>query len=494
MSPVFKIFSLLCIFGSFSAQEISVITVIEVEDSTKSKKTYFSDFHVDSSTVNNNEIIIIGGNLNVDGTINGKITIIGGDVYLGSTAVINGEILAIGGTITRHKSAIVKGKINQTNLKEGLLYKEIKDQEFENDSLKSDNLSYNSLIHTNKDLFVHNRNEGLVFTPINTYWDKNGKSSFTLRFELGYRFGSSEGIGQLTFDKSFFFKNLGIFASIFKKSRSDDKYRLPTSENSWASFLARQDFYDRWDEEGWSFGAVINFDQLKFKIEMNYVDVDSIGVIDNIWSLFERKRKTRLNPSLINSETTDYLHMTLNFRTKNYAPLSSGLAINIDGELNQKNKSHRIISLVKLNWEITKGIVLRTNIINGISSGNLEDFRKFGLGGLGSVSAFPYKYQLGDQMIQTNGEIIFTEYFLNEWFFLKIFFDGGYAWSDNYMQLDDDKSSSFEQEDVMEKGISSFGIGVGSSDQEDIDWAVNIAKPLDGRKDYETTIRFNYNF
>jgi len=110
------------------------------------------------------------------------------------------------------------------------------------------------------------------------------------------------------------------------------------------------------------------------------------------------------------------------------------------------------------------------------------------------VSAFPYKYQLGDQMIQTNGEIIFTEYFLNEWFFLKIFFDGGYAWSDNYMQLDDDKSSSFEQDDIMEKGISSFGIGVGSSDQEDIDWAVNIAKPLDGREDYETTIRFNYNF
>ena len=64
-------------------------------------------------------------------------------------------------------------------------------------------------------------------------------------------------------------------------------------------------------------------------------------------------------------------------------------------------------------------------------------------------------------MIQTNGEIIFTEYFLNEWFFLKIFFDGGYAWSDNYMQLDDDKSSSFEQDDIMEKGISSFGIGVG---------------------------------
>ncbi|HIC37907.1 MAG TPA: polymer-forming cytoskeletal protein, partial [Candidatus Marinimicrobia bacterium] len=235
MSPVFKIFSILCIYNYISAQEISVTTVIEVENSTKSKKTYFSDYHVDSSTVKNYDIIIIGGNLNIDGTINGKITIIGGDVYLGPTAVINGEILAIGGTVTRHKSAKVKGKINQSNLKEGLLYKEIGDQVFEKDSLNIDNLSYNNLIHTNNDLFVHNRNEGLVFTPINIYWDRNGNSSFALRFELGYRFGSSESIGQLTFDKSFFSKNVGIFASIFKKSRSDDKYRLPTSENSWAS-------------------------------------------------------------------------------------------------------------------------------------------------------------------------------------------------------------------------------------------------------------------
>ena len=486
MSLVFKIFSILCIYGSISAQEISVTTVIEVEDSTKSKKTYFSDYHVDSSTVNNNEIIIIGGNLNVDGTINGKITIIGGDVYLGPTALINGEIIAIGGTVTQDKSAIVKGKINQTNLKEGILYKEIEDQEFENDSLNRDDLSYNNLIHANKDLFVHNRNEGLVFTPITTYWDRNGKSSFALSFELGYRFGSSESIGQLAFDKSFFSKNVGIFASIFKKSRSDDKNRLPMSENSWASFLARQDFYDRWDEEGWSFGAVTNFDRLKFKIEMNYVDIDSIEVINNIWSLFERKRKIRLNPFLINSKTIDYLHITLNFKTKNYAPLSSGLAINIDSELNKTNESHRIISLVKLNREITKGIVLRTQIINGISSGNLEDFRKFGLGGLGSVSAFPYKYQLGDQMMQMNGELIFTENFTDEWFFLKLFVDGGYAWTGS--------SFNFNQQDFMDFGISSVGIGIGSNDFNDLNWSVNIAKPLDDREYYETTIRFNHNF
>jgi hypothetical protein len=268
---------------------------------------------------------------------------------------------------------------------------------------------------------------------------------------------------------------------------------LPTSENSWASFLVRQDFYDRWDEEGWSFGAVTNFDRLIFKIEMNFVDVDSIGVIDNIWSLIESKRKIRLNPFLINSKTIDYLHITLNFKTKNYAPLSSGLVINIDGELNQTNRSHRIISLVKLNWEMTKGIVFRYQIINGIS-GNLNNFRKFGVGGLGSVSAFPYKFQIGDQMVQMNGELIFTEDFTDEWFFLKIFFDGGYAWSDNYMQQDDDTSFSFEQNDVMEKGISSAGIGIGSSDHKNLDWAVNIAKPLNGREVFETTIRFNYNF
>ena len=62
------------------------------------------------------------------------------------------------------------------------------------------------------------------------------------------------------------------------------------------------------------------------------------------------------------------------------------------------------------------------------------------------------------------------------------------------MQQDDDTSFSFEQNDLMEKGISSAGIGIGSSDHKNLDWAVNIAKPLNGREVFETTIRFNYNF
>jgi thiamine biosynthesis lipoprotein ApbE len=44
-------------------------------------------------------------------------------------------------------------------------------------------------------------------------------------------------------------------------------------------------------------------------------------------------------------------------------------------------------------------------------------------------------------------------------------------------------------------GISSAGIGIGHGDyDDDHDWMINIAKPLDHDGPYETTIRFNYSF
>ena len=85
-----------------------------------------------------------------------------------------------------------------------------------------------------------------------------------------------------------------------------------------------------------------------------------------------------------------------------------------------------------------------------------------------------------------NGELVFTEDFTDKWFFLKLFVDGGYAWTGS--------SFNFKQQDFMDYGISSAGIGIGSNDFNDLNWSVNIAKPLDGREYYETTIRFNHNF
>ena len=215
--------------------------------------------------------------------------------------------------------------------------------------------------------------------------------------------------------------------------------------------------------------------------------------------MFEKERILRNNPSFYPQTQMDYVQATAAFQTSHFSPLSTGIAIFLQGEVYQNADDgekiytfksselrQRIFGFMKLNWEMPYGIVLRTQFMVGKSKGMLHDFRKFGIGGLGSVSAFPYKYQIGDQMLQMNGELVFTEEFTDSWYFFKLFIDSGYAWEAS--------SFKFKQQDFIHVGISSAGIGIGSSDHDGLNWSVNVAKPLDGRELYETTIRLNYNY
>lgn len=471
-----------------------------IMDETK----FFGDQTIAAGTVNNDHIRIVGGDLFVYGTVDGKVTVVGGDVTLGPTAIVNGTIVAIGGKIIKDEQAIVNGKVIETHLKEGLVYREMEPAESETGEprlkIKERSLrSTESWIHPEKDLFIYNRNEGLAI-HINHTWDGAKKSSLRINTTLGYRMGSEEGIGRLSLEKGFFTNNnLILFASAYKESRTDDFYRLPEDENSWAGVLARQDFYDRWDEEGWSAGLGLDLNRIRLKLMTAAVKIDTIPVQQKLWSLFDKDRDLRINPSFEQQKQLHYLQATAAYQSKNYSLLNSGMALFLQAEVYQPADEtekiytlksaalkQRIFGFIRMNWEWAYGIVLRTQFMAGTSDGKLDDFRKFGMGGLGSVSTFPFKYQTGDQMLQLNGEIIFTEDFTDSWYFFKLFADGGYAWTG--------ASYNFNQQNFMDFGISSAGIGFGSADDQDMDWSVNVARRLDGSETIETTYRLNYNF
>jgi len=464
----------------------------------------FGDHTIEAGVINSDNIRVLGGDLFVYGTVDGKITLVGGDVTLGSTAVVNGTIIAIGGRVQKNEAAIINGKIVETHLKEGLVYREMEPAEsIDGESklvIKDRSIrATESWIHPEKENLIFNRNEGFVLS-LNHTWDGAKKSSVRLNTTLGYRFGSDEPAGRLTLEKSFFSNsNIVFFGSLFKESRTDDFYRLGEGENTWAGILGRQDFYDRWDEEGWSAGIGLDLYRVKMKLKMASIKQDSIAVDDDLWSLFHKERDLRPNPTFDVQDQMDYIQATAAFKTKSYSPISTGLKIFVQGEAYQKADDgsniytlesvqlrKRIFGFVKLNWEMAYGLVFHSQFMAGTSEGRLHEFRKFGVGGLGSVSAFPYKFQIGDQMVQMNGELIFTEDFTDEWFFLKLFVDGGYAWTGS--------SFSFNQQNFIDYGISSAGIGFGSADEDDLNWSMNIAKPLDGSDYLETTVRLNYNF
>ncbi len=488
---------------------------VDAFQTTSREVKIFGDHTIPAGAIYEDNIRIIGGNLTIDGTLKSHATVIGGNVIIHSGAVVDGDILALGGSVERAKGAVINGKIIETNLTEGLVYRETNAR---SDSLRNWDFSYaydddsecgdacgfhhpSNWIHPKSDWLIYNRNEGFILTPINAQWDQDGESSFILNLTAGYRQADHSLVGQLTFQKTFFSqRNLHLFAGLFNQSRSDDRYRIAELENTLAAFFGRQDFLDRWNEQGWRAGIGINLGGLRTAVSLNSVNRDTLNVLD-IWSLFNHNRSLR--PALsFTPYSANYFLISADFKTARYRLLHSGIAAHVEAELFQDGISttdllntdittldSRILATLITNWEFTPGILLRGRFLVGTTNGSLPAFRYFGVGGLGSVSAHPYKQQQGDEMVQGSLALIFKSEFLDWDKFFSLYIETGHAWLDaaeDYAQLDFSAYSN--------NLIRSAGIAVGNADGDDVDFMVNIAKSLDEPSVYETTFRLALNF
>ena len=481
------------VFGfSLSLSDSSKFTTNEIR--------FYSDVTIDSSEIITNNIRILGGGLTVYGTVESQITVIGGDVHIFSSAVINGKIVAIGGDVQTDGGAQINGKIVEASLDQGLIYRETF-----TDSAESGEKNFgistfsqrtsDGWVHPQPDVFEYNRNEGLRFVPLNWNWDHGDESLIRLSFSLGYRFSSGEFIGRTTLESSLL-KNRSatLFASGFKTVRTDDEFRLPEKENSWAGFLGRQDFYDRWDETGFEAGFGFDFSYLKVKGKFVRATQSEIPVDQDLWSFTNESNALRNNP-FMDSTNVEYLEGVAAFRTASYSPLKTGLAILSEVEMTLKKNdstladpSLRLIHIAMANWEVSEGVVLRNRLILGMGSESLPIYRQFGIGGLGSVSAQGYKSQVGNHMAQMNTELIFTEEFTENWFMVKLFYDAGIAFNSSDLV---DMGTISEQYDTL---LQSGGIGFGWDDGDGLKMGFNFAKPLGNDGPIESTVRLNFNF
>ena len=461
------------------------------EDSTaltSNEIRLYSDVTIDSSQVSVNTIRILGGSLNVYGTVEGQITVVGGDIHIFPSAIINGTIISIGGEVHRDPSAQITGKIIEAGMDQGFIYREtssdstrsIKDDQEKSDFFQRKDVWY----HTEPGIIAYNRNEGLRFTPLYWNWDRGNQSRIRLSFSFGYRFGSKEFIGRTTVEAVLFNKqHVTLFTSGFKTSLTDDEWRLPESENTWAGLLGRQDFYDRWDETGLEAGFSLNFKRLKLKTRYVKADRSPIQVTNEMWSLTNSNRPLRSNLITENRDMESIISAAA-FRTTGYSPVSTGFAVLTEVEWLLKSNglsdpNFRLFSMILGGWEMSEGIIFRGRGILGRSSEAVPAYRMFGVGGLGSVSGHRYKIQSGSTMEQVNLELVFTEEFTQKGFLFKIFYDGGKAYSPSTQPAE------------MLQGA---GFGFGTSKKDGLGIGFNVARALDGKNPVESTVRFNYNF
>jgi len=73
-----------------------------------------SDLTIEEGTKVHN-VLIVGGQITVEGTVENYVTAIGGSVVLAKTAVVGGNIFCLGGIIVKGKGAEVRGSITEIN-------------------------------------------------------------------------------------------------------------------------------------------------------------------------------------------------------------------------------------------------------------------------------------------------------------------------------------------------------------------------------------------
>ncbi len=494
---------LACLSLTLTGQVQDTTTAMEVREpegdtsGTTSEIKFFGDYYIAVGDSSKENVKVYGGDLFVAGTVDGQVVIVGGNAILESTAIVKGRIVTIGGTVYQNEGATVKGEIVQANIRKGINIaraedftggEDFQEFDFEDDFTTQGRLVGKSLIHPDVDSFIYNRDEGLLLTPFNWRWDRNGRSTLRTSLTLGYRFGQHEPAGRLTLERTFG-NGVGpiLFISAFRQSRSDDNYRIPKNENSLSSFFARQDFIDRWSEEGYEVGAAFRESFVHAKLAYRSVEVAPFDEVKNLITWFNKDRNFR-SPVTVSSGNMNSIVGNITFGAGDRNLQSTRIIIELEGEsvLSSDNLENfdRFFTAFYLSLELGPDIFIRTRTIVGESQGFLPQFRAFGVGGLGSVSAHPYKAQGGNRMAQLNTELLLLPEFVGGHHYFALFIDIGNAWNRDAYGLTDFSS-------ISENALSAAGIGIGDAD---LNWRINIARPLNGRDTWETTFRFNLNF
>jgi hypothetical protein len=73
-----------------------------------------SDLTIEEGTKVHN-VLVMGGQITVEGTVENHVTAIGGSVVLAKTAVVGGNVFCLGGIIVRGKGAEVLGSVTEIN-------------------------------------------------------------------------------------------------------------------------------------------------------------------------------------------------------------------------------------------------------------------------------------------------------------------------------------------------------------------------------------------
>lgn len=358
-------------------------------------------------------IFAIKGDIDVYGEVNRDVISLFGDIYIAPDAVVRGDIVSLSGRVKAGRSASVYGEIFTGKDKEIVRRRRFysRDTEF-----------------AFTPWFSYDRVDGAGFYGTLKYEDLDSLLP-TVWFTGGYALESERWRYEVGFEQTLWRnKSLGLGGSAYRKLASGDDWYMSDEENLFFVLAVTEDFKDYYEAEGANIYAKVKpLKNLSFEGGYRYEETKWIRAHQNIWSLFGGDKIFPKNYSTvddayreigireIDSTTNGVLYAHVDFDTRDPdEPFDrSAWAVSADFEWSQPDLEsdfdyRRYLVKARRYQEINRhSMILLTGVYGG-SDGYLPMYKRFFIGGPGTLEGYDRKEYMGSRFWMLNSEYRFT--------------------------------------------------------------------------------------
>lgn len=472
---------------------------------------FFGDVHVAENEEIDGDVVAIGGSIKLKGRIDGDAVAVFGSVLMAPFSAVEGDAVSVAGRVRMAEGAEVYGDIVDAGWGWGGRREfEGDDEEWDwEEENRDDEHSYlyedmawccaEDRIFEN---IRYNRAEGL-FLGWGFGGDRTGRSGLRFSGNGGYGFKSDAWRYQLGLSRwwgSQYGTEIGI--SAYDLTDTDDRWLMPTMENSLAAFFFREDFHDFFRRYGANvFAHQYITPYLRLSAEYRADSYENMEQKAH-WALFGGDKIFRPNPAILDSSA-----VALNM--KKMRSLIAGFTVDTRDDSDSPTRGwyvrgqyeyagrglegdfefDRFIADIRRYQHITRGESIDTRIRAGSvkqKSQFLPRNKLFDLGGIGTLRGYRFK-EFFDSSKMVLGNIEYRirgdkfghiDNWLLDDFTISLFADAGWVGR----SFDDIDAEDFKSD-----------IGVGFSD-DDQDWRIDFAKRLDRSESIVVTFRLNRSF
>ena len=425
--------------------------------------------------------ISILGDIRIDGEVNKDIISLFGNINLTKGAVARGDIATVTGEIEIEEQASIYGEVySGTEEIDSRRFKFYRGHEFNQGVM----LNYN-------------RVDGLLLGG-NFGFEHKDSLIPAVNAGFGYAF-ESKRIRYFFEAEQYIWKQylLRIGGRFYRKLSSEDNWLLGNTENTAFALIAREDFKDYYESEG--AGGWIKMTPAKdllLRISYDSYDTRWFKSQENLWSLFGGNKLFRENFSSVEPSfrtagmlELDSIHngaVSVEFsydnRLKDEDNILSGwkflgnLEWSGDGfssDFDYRKYTFQVIRYQKVN-RISS---VRLRVVHGNSDGYLPMYKRYFIGGLGTLPGYNHKEMIGSRFWMLNSEYRVG---LTKQHFSNLIFRWDVGQIANDSRLDD-------QSEIKH----SVGLGLDFSGLR-----VNFSKRLDSqeKRDIKIHVRFSSSF